>query len=41
MLDTDRTIEVLLSCIEQLLELLKETRNADRAEEIYREFFGD
>lgn len=38
--DADRTIEILINCIELLLELLKETVAADRAEAIYQDFFG-
>ena len=34
-------IEALLDCIEKLMKLLRETREKEKAEEIYREFFGE
>ena len=34
-------IQTLYECIDKLMELLKETRAADKAQEIYQEFFGE
>ena len=38
--DELRTIETLMDCIERLLAILRETVNAEKAQEIYDEFFG-
>ena len=40
MMNRDQTIETLLNCIEELLNLLKETHQKERAQEIYEKFFG-
>lgn len=37
----DRIIETLYECIDKLMELLKETYAAEKAQEIYQEFFGE
>jgi hypothetical protein len=36
----ERTIDTLMDCIERLMDLLRETINAEQAREIYEEFFG-
>ncbi len=39
--DALRTIETLMDCIERLMEILRETVSAEKAQEIYDEFFGE
>ena len=39
--DKEKVIEMLLDIIERLMALLRETNERERAEAIYREFFGD
>lgn len=38
--DELRTIETLMDCIERLMEILRETVNAEKAQAVYDEFFG-
>ena len=40
-MDNEQLIQDLFDCIEKLLALLKETHNAEKAQEIYDEFFGE
>ena len=40
-MDDKRTVEVLLDCIERLIDVLRETNAKEQAEEIYQEFFGE
>ena len=34
-------VEILLDCIERLMDLLRKTKAAEEAEKIYQEFFGE
>ena len=38
--DALKTVEILLDCIERLMDVLRETVKAEEAERIYAEFFG-
>ena len=40
-MNEEQLIETLFDCIERLMELLRETHNAEKAEEIYQDFFGN
>lgn len=37
----ERLIQTLFDLVERLMELLRETHNADKAKELYDEFFGN